>query len=176
MPLIVIATAELGDKTQIFILLLSSKTNKHAQILIGVTLAFLIVDGIAIAAGSWITTIIPIKYLKIISGIAFIIFGILMLINKEESEKIKKFNYLLITSFFIIFLTEWGDKTQIAAALFATKYNPYMVLIGTILALFILSVIAILFGKTISEKMPRKTMNKIVTIIFIITGLSFFIL
>jgi putative Ca2+/H+ antiporter (TMEM165/GDT1 family) len=175
-PLIAIAVAELGDKTQISILLLSSKTNKHMQILIGVTLAFLIVDGIAIAAGSWITTIIPIKYLKIISGIIFVIFGILMLLHKkEEDEKNKKFNTPFITAFFLILLTEWGDKTQIAAALFATKYNPYMVLIGTITSLFILSIIAIFFGKIISEKIPRKTINKIAAIIFIIMGLIFFI-
>ncbi len=175
-PLIAIAVAELGDKTQISILLLSSKTNKHMQILVGVTLAFLIVDGIAIAAGSWITTIIPIKYLKIISGIVFIIFGILMLLHKkEEDEKTKKFNTPFITAFFLILLTEWGDKTQIAAALFATKYNPYMVLIGTITSLFILSIIAIFFGKIISEKIPRKTINKIAAIIFIIMGLIFFI-
>jgi len=47
-PLVAIAAAELGDKTQISILLLSSKTKKHLQLLLGVMLAFLIVDGIVI--------------------------------------------------------------------------------------------------------------------------------
>jgi len=45
-PLVAIAAAELGDKTQISILLLSSKTKKHLQLLLGVMLAFLIVDGL----------------------------------------------------------------------------------------------------------------------------------
>jgi len=71
-PFITIAFAELGDKTQISILLLSSKTKKHLKLLIGAILAFAIVDGVAIIAGSWITTIIPIYYLKIISAIVFI--------------------------------------------------------------------------------------------------------
>ena len=140
-------------------------------------LAFLIVDGIAIAAGSWITEIIPIEYLKIVSGIIFVVLGLLMLINKkEETEKSKNYNKPFITAFLLILLTEWGDKTQIAAALFATRYNPLMVLIGTILALFILSIIAIFFGKILSEKMPRKTINKIAGIIFIIMGITFFII
>lgn len=176
-PLIAISAAELGDKTQISILLLSSKTNKHLQILVGVMLAFLIVDGIAIAAGTWITTIIPIKYLKIISATIFIILGLLMLLNKkEEKEKSKTYKNPFITAFFLILLTEWGDKTQIAAALFATKYNPILVLIGTIIALLILSLIAIFFGKILSEKMPKKTINKIAAILFIIMGITFLVI
>ena len=140
-------------------------------------IAFLIVDGIAIALGSWITEIVPIKYLKIISGIIFIILGLLMLINrKEETEKSKSYNNPFITAFLLILLTEWGDKTQIAAALFATKYNPLMVLIGTILALLILTIIAIFFGKILSEKMPKKTINKVAGIIFLIMGITFCIL
>ncbi|MEF8879854.1 MAG: TMEM165/GDT1 family protein [Candidatus Thermoplasmatota archaeon] len=135
-------------------------------------------DGLAIAAGTWITKIIPSQYLKIISGIIFIIFGIFMLINTkgEEEEETKKFKNPFITSFFLILLMEFGDKTQIAAALFATNYNPYMVLTGTIAALFILSCIAIFFGKIISEKIPRNIVNKIAAIIFIIMGITFFII
>jgi putative Ca2+/H+ antiporter (TMEM165/GDT1 family) len=176
-PLIAIAAAELGDKTQISVLLISSKTNKHIQILIGVMLAFLIVDGIAIALGSWITEIIPIRYLKIFSGIIFIILGIFMMMNKKsETEQSRSYHNPFITAFLLILLTEWGDKTQIAAALFATRYNPLMVLIGTILALFVLSIIAIFFGKMVSEKIPKETINKIAGIIFILMGITFFMI
>lgn len=158
-------------------LLLSSKTDKHIQILSGVLLAFLIVDGIAIAVGSLIKEFIPIEYLKVFSGIIFIIFGFLILINKnDESKKTKKFNNPFLTSFLLIILTEFGDKTQIAAALFATKYNPFMVLIGTMLALTLLSLIAIFFGKIIYKKLSKKTINKIAGIIFIIMGITFFII
>lgn len=158
-------------------LLLSSKTDKHIQILSGVLLAFLIVDGIAIAVGSLIKEFIPIEYLKVFSGIIFIIFGFLMLINKnDESKKTKKFNNPFLTAFLLIILTEFGDKTQIAAALFATKYNPFMVLIGTMLALTLLSLIAIFFGKIIYKKLSKKTINKIAGIIFIIMGITFFII
>lgn len=138
-------------------------------------ISFLIVDGIAIAAGSWITQVVPIGYLKIVSGIIFIVLGLFMLINKKEgTEKSKRFNNPFIMAFFLILLTEWGDKTQIAAALFATRYNPLMVFIGTILALFILSMIAIFFGKLIFERIPKKTMNRIAGFMFLIIGIIFF--
>jgi len=175
-PLITIAVAELGDKTQISILLLSSKTKKHLHLLIGALLAFAIVDGVAIIAGTWITTIIPINYLKIISAIVFIIIGILMLISKDDGEKETKQKNPFIAAFLIIMLTEWGDKTQIAAAIFATQYDAIFVFIGTITALLILSLIAIFFGKVISTRLNKKIVNKIAGIVFIILGLTFILL
>jgi Ca2+/H+ antiporter, TMEM165/GDT1 family len=175
--LIAIAVAELGDKTQLSILLLSSKTTKHFQILLGVLLAFLIVDGVAIAAGSWITTIIPLFYLKIASGLVFIFFGILILVSKNgRKEKTKSYRNPFVTSFLLILLSEWGDKTQIAAALFATRFNPFAVLIGTMIALALLSIIAIFFGKLISKNLSINTINKIAAIVFIVMGLVFLLL
>ena len=175
-PLVSIAIAELGDKTQISIVLLSSRTKKHLQFLFGIILAFLIVDGIAIVAGSWITTIIPHGILKLASGIIFIFFGLLLVAQKEDHEKnVKAIKNVFLTGFSLILLTEWGDKTQIAAALFATKYNAILVLLGTIIALAALSAIAIFFGKVISEKVNEKTINKTAGLLFIIVGILFFL-
>jgi len=166
----------LGDKTQISILLLSSKTSKHLQILIGALLAFSIVDGVAILAGTWITTIIPINYLKIISSIVFIIIGILMLISKDGEEKVTKQRNPFFAAFLLIMLTEWGDKTQIAAAIFATQYDGIFVFIGKMTALIILSSIAIFFGKIISTRLNKKVINRTAGIVFIILGITFIIL
>jgi putative Ca2+/H+ antiporter (TMEM165/GDT1 family) len=175
-PLITIAAAELGDKTQISILLLSSKTSKHLQLLIGAILSFAIVDGIAILAGTWITTVIPMNYLKILSALVFIIIGILMLMSKDGEEKVTKQRNPFFAAFLIIMLTEWGDKTQIAAAIFATQYDGIFVFIGTMIALTILTLIAIFFGKIISKRLNKKIINKIAGIIFIILGITFIIL
>jgi len=175
-PLFAIALAELGDKTQISILILSSKTRKHLQLLIGVILAFIIVDGIAILAGSWVTTIVPINILKIISGTVFIFFGLLMLFKKDKDEEKKTYDKnIFVAGFLLIMLTEWGDKTQIAAALFSINYNPIMVLIGTILALTFLSIIAIYFGKFISKRINEKLITKTGGVAFIILGIFFLI-
>jgi putative Ca2+/H+ antiporter (TMEM165/GDT1 family) len=144
--------------------------------LIGVIIGFIIVDGIAILAGSWVTTVVPINILKIISGVVFIFFGLLMLFKKEKNEEKKTYDKnIFLTGFLLIMLTEWGDKTQIASALFSTNYNPIMVFIGTILALSFLSIIAIYFGKFISERINENLITKIGGIAFIILGIFFFI-
>ena len=56
-PLIAIGLAEMGDKTQLSVILLSSRTREYIPLLAGVMLAFLITDGFAILIGSWMTGI-----------------------------------------------------------------------------------------------------------------------
>lgn len=171
-PLVAISLAELGDKTQLSILLLSTKTKKHLHLLIGVMLAFLIVDGVAILLGSWIMNIVPITWLKTASGTIFIIFGILILRQKETTNEGKlHFRNPLLSGFILIFISEWGDKTQIASGLFATQYNTLMVLTGVMTALTLLSITAIYLGKIISHKINKKLITKTAGTAFILIGI-----
>jgi len=175
-PLIVTGLAEFGDKTQLSILLLSLRTKKHLYLLLGVMLAFLIVDGVAVLIGSWVINIVPINFLKIFSATIFIIFGVIILSQKEVKSKSKLyFRNLFLSGFVLIFITEWGDKTQIALGIFATKYNPLMVLIGAMIALTVLSIMAIHLGRFVSNKLDKKVLTKIAGTVFILTGISFFL-
>ena len=171
-PLVAISVAELGDKTQLSILLLSSKNKKHLHLLLGAMLAFLIVDGTAVLLGSWIMNIVPINLLKTASGIIFIIFGLLILRQKEATNESKlQFKNSFLSGFILIFISEWGDKTQIASGLFATQYNSLMVLTGVMIALTLLSIIAIYLGKIISNKIDKKLITKIAGTAFILIGI-----
>jgi len=174
-PLIAIGLAEMGDKTQLSVILLSSRTREYIPLLAGVMLAFLITDGFAILIGSWMTGIIPLDLLKLISGGVFILFGALILRGDQkeaEEERGLSSGNALLSGFSLIFLSEWGDKTQIASALFATEYNPIMVFIGVMAALFILSVMAIYLGQIISQKVDRKLVSRIAGTLFLIIGIA----
>ena len=52
LPFITIALAELGDKTQLAVFALASKTKKHLSLLLGAILAFVIADGLAVILGA----------------------------------------------------------------------------------------------------------------------------
>jgi len=176
-PFVAIGLAELGDKTQLSILLLSSRTTKHLQLLTGVSLAFLVVDGVAVLLGSWITAFVPMSLFKIASGAVFVIFGLLTLRTDKEKEEGKlQFKSALLSGFALIFMMEWGDKTQIASALFAAKYDPAMVLLGTMTALILASMMAIYLGRLISDRIDRRLMTKIAGAVFVLIGISFFLL
>ena len=174
-PFGTIFLAELLDKSQLSILLLATKTRHHYQLLLGVFFAFLIVDGLAIFLGSYLTTLIPLFWLKIISGGLFIAFGVKALLDKHDSKvKIKKVGNVFFSAFSLIFVSEWGDKTQIASALFATKFNPFAVLLGIMLALMLLAALTILLSKMIKAHVKSGVISKIAGVLFIVLGLAFF--
>jgi putative Ca2+/H+ antiporter (TMEM165/GDT1 family) len=174
-PLLAVGLAEMGDKTQLSILLLSSRTQEYARLLLGVMLAFLIADGFAILVGSWVSQVIPLHLVKIVSGLVFILFGILILKGQGENGDGEGLSArgAFISGFSMIFLSEWGDKTQIASALFATEYDPHLVFIGVMVALFILTVMAIFLGKYLSSRIDRKVITKAAGAVFLLIGLSF---
>jgi putative Ca2+/H+ antiporter (TMEM165/GDT1 family) len=73
----------------------------------------------------------------------------------------------------MIFLSEWGDKTQIASALFATEYDPRLVFFGVMTALLILSVLAIYLGKFLASRIDRRLITKAAGVVFLLIGISF---
>ncbi|MGQ9569433.1 MAG: TMEM165/GDT1 family protein [Thermodesulfovibrionales bacterium] len=173
-PFITIGLAELGDKTQLAVLCLSSKTRRYIQLLLGIIFAFVITDGLAILLGNFITTYIPMNYLKIISGSIFILFGIFILISNKKEESQCELKQPFFSAFFLILVSEMGDKTQIASGLFATQYHPLFVFFGVISALTALSLVAIYLGRFIVTKLNKRLISSIAGIVFILLGISFF--
>jgi putative Ca2+/H+ antiporter (TMEM165/GDT1 family) len=174
-PLLAVGLAEMGDKTQLSVLLLSSRTREYAQLLAGIMLAFLLADGFAILVGSWVTEVIPVHLVKLVSGAVFILFGVMILRGNKEEEEESRLSprSAFVSGFSMIFLSEWGDKTQIASALFATEYDPRLVFIGVMTALLILSAMAIYLGKFLARRIDRKRITRIAGVVFLLIGLSF---
>lgn len=79
---VTIFLAELGDKTQLASILMTSKTNKPVLVFIGTMLAFAVATIIGVALGSVITKFLPFSFIKVGAAIAFIIIGILILAGK----------------------------------------------------------------------------------------------
>lgn len=176
-PLVTVGLAEFGDKTQLSILLLSSRVKNRFNLLVGVMAAFLVVDGFAILVGSYVANILPYGWVSTAASIAFIIFGILVLFSSKSSTADEYFRSCSRSPFYVgftlIFLSEWGDKSQIVSGLFSTQYNYLMVLAGVLVALGLLSSIAIYFGGLISNKVERETLEKVSGALFILIGISF---
>ena len=83
----VIFLAELGDKTQFAAMAASAGSNKPLSILIGAALALTLSSAIAVVSGVVIGNLIPAKYIKIVAGILFILFGILYIRESFAAEK-----------------------------------------------------------------------------------------
>ena len=78
--------AEMGDKTQLTTITLSSTTNKPSAVFIGSSIALILATLLGALAGGSIANLIPAFILKLLSGIVFLIIGINLLAqSKNES-------------------------------------------------------------------------------------------
>ena len=78
--------AELGDKTQMAVLLGSSSTGKFWEIFIGASLALVLSTLIASLLGEVIGSHLPTRLVKVASGIVFIIIGILIMVEAFKAS------------------------------------------------------------------------------------------
>jgi putative Ca2+/H+ antiporter (TMEM165/GDT1 family) len=74
--------AELGDKTQLAIVMLTAKTDSKVAVFLGASLALVFVSLLAVLFGGLLTQFIPAEWLQRIAAVAFILIGVLMLVGK----------------------------------------------------------------------------------------------
>jgi len=73
--------SELGDKSQITILALATQSPFFIIVFIGSIIGFLIVNSIGAIAGDRVAARIPLKTVKIIVGLVFILFGVFIVLG-----------------------------------------------------------------------------------------------
>ncbi len=171
LPFFTVALSELGDKTQLAVLSLSTRARSRLLLFAAVMVAFIIVDGLAVVFGSLAAKIIPFHLVKVIAGIVFVAYGAYILILSDGNEKKVDMKTAFLSVMGMIILLEMGDKSQIAAVLFAAEFNPWLVFLGVELALAILSIMAILLGAQLKRIVKAETLKYVSGIIFIAVGI-----
>ncbi len=84
--------------------------------------------------------------------------------------------HLLGISFITVFLSELGDKSQIAAiALSGRSQSPRIVFLGTAGALLLTSLLGSLAGGSVADLLPARTMKAIAAVGFGILALRLLI-
>ena len=78
---------------------------------------------------------------------------------------------IIMTTFWLVFIAELGDKTQVETMLLAAKCNsPIPVFIGSSLALIVASALATYTGGVITKFVPPEYIQYAAGIVFIIMG------
>ena len=83
---ITVFLAEMGDKTQLTTITLSSTTNKPLAVFIGSSIALVLATLLGALAGGSIANLIPAFLLKQLSGIVFLIIGINLLAQSKKDS------------------------------------------------------------------------------------------
>lgn len=71
--------AELGDKTQLATMLLAAESRSLKAVFLGAAGALVISALLAVIAGDFLGRVMPLNYLRMVAGFAFIVIGIVIL-------------------------------------------------------------------------------------------------
>ncbi len=166
-----IVAAEMGDKSQLVCMTLASR-HRAMPVILGASVAFAFLNILAVVFGAAIANWIPDYILAAIVALLFSVFGIHALFYNDEEdhdgEVIEKSGHgIFLTTFLLITVAEFGDKTQLAVVALSSTANFYAVWLGSTAALIFTSVLGVLAGRAFLHKIPLTLIHKISGIIFL---------
>ena len=168
--------AEMGDKTQLMLIALTSKY-KLRDIILGTAVAILVLNGLAVLAGGLVSEFIPDWLIKTIAALASLYFAASTIAgdddDEEEGSGKSKIKFAPLAVFCTFFIAELGDKTQLTAITFGANEGmsaALVVWIGCSLGLFAADILGMLVGYLLKSKTPDGLLNTLAFAIFSIFG------
>lgn len=175
LALSIIFMAEMGDKTQLVALAFAT-IYPARTVIAGILLSTLVVHLFSVMIGNSIGVALPLFWLKIIAGAAFIGFAIWSLmgdkVKSEETLALQQLTPLLsVTTTF--FLAELGDKTMLATIAIASRWTSFMpVWLGSTFGMVAADGLAVLAGKMLDRRIPERLMKYAAAATFACSGLG----
>ena len=170
----IVALAEIGDKTQLFALVLAARFRRPVPIILGILAATIVNHGIAGYVGAWVAAHLGPVVLRWILGLSFLAMAVWILIPDaidEQPEQKPRYG-VFGTTVIGFFLLEMGDKTQVATVALAARYPSLLAVVaGTTLGMMLANVPAVLLGSAAAHKLPLKLVHSIAAGIFAVLGI-----
>ena len=168
---VLIVAAEFGDKSQLVCMTLAAR-HRAMPVILGAIAAFALLNTLAVVFGVAIANWLPEYVVAATVAVLFTVFGLHSLRIKEpdgDEEVQEKSNHnLFFTTFLLITVAEFGDKTQLAVVALSSTAAPIAVWLGSTAALAFTSILGVLAGRTILQKVPLVWLHKISGSIFLV--------
>ena len=167
--------AEMGDKTQLMLIALTSKY-KLKDIILGTAVAILVLNGLAVLAGGLGSEFIPDWVIKIVAALAFLYFAASTIAGDEDEEEENAksgIQFAPLAVFCTFFVAELGDKTQLTAITFGANEGlsaALIVWLACSLGLFAADILGMMVGYVLKSKMPDGLLKSLAFVIFSIFG------
>jgi len=171
---VVVALAEIGDKTQLLAILLAARFRKPLPIILGILAATLGNHFLAALLGASMASIFEAAWFHYLVAAGFLAMAIWTLIPDKLDELEEKPARLgaFMTTAIAFFLVEMGDKTQIATVALGAQFQQVaMVTIGTTLGMLIANVPAVFLGHELLRRVPLGLVRMIAAGLFAVIGL-----
>ena len=168
---LLIALAEFGDKSQLVCMTLAAR-HRGLPVVLGAVTAFAVLNLLAVLFGAAVAAWLPDWLITLAVAALFAGFGVSALRYQEEIEdeevEEKPGQGIFATTFLMIFLAEFGDKTQIAVAGMGSTTDTTAVWLGATGALTFTSVLAVIAGRKFLHRLPLVWIHRISGIFFLL--------
>ncbi|MGA7935379.1 MAG: TMEM165/GDT1 family protein [Kovacikia sp.] len=174
--LLLITISELGDKT-FFIAMILAMRHSRRLVFVGVVAALAAMTIISVLMGQAIS-LLPRNYIHFAEVALFLGFGIKLLYDASQmspipncteiesaKETVEQANQamrrkavwsVILQSFALTFMAEWGDRTQIATIALSASNNPWGVTLGAIAGHTLCAAIAVIGGCLVAGRLSER--------------------
>ncbi len=169
---LLVAVAEIGDKTQLLSFVLAARLRQPWAIIAGILVATIANHALAGSVGAWLAQLAGPAVMLWVTGLLFIGFGLWALHPDalDDDPKIHRAG-AFATALIAFFLAEMGDKTQLATVALAARFDSLAaVVLGTTLGMMLANVPAVMIGERLAARLPMKAIRLAAAGLFILTG------
>lgn len=172
-----VATAEMGDRTQLLALVLAARFRKPWPIVAGIVVATLANHAGAGLVGVWFGRLFTPTILDAVVGAGMLGMALWTLLPDklgDETGRMRPRRGAFLTTLICFFIAEIGDKTQIATLALAAAYpNLVAVVAGTTSGMLLADVPVVFLGKAFADRLPMKAIHYGAAALFAVLGIVF---
>ena len=160
-----VALAEVGDRTQLLGVVLACRFRRPWPVLGGVAVAslanHLLAASVGVLAGHWMHG----PWLHWVLGVSFLGFAAWSLLPEknrgpEAGPRVRSKRSVFFTSALAFFLMEMADRTQIATAALAARFDMIVpVVAGSTLGMLIVNTPSVLLGHMAADGLPLRALK-----------------
>lgn len=171
----VVALAEIGDKTMLLAIWLSTRFRAPVPIIFGILAATLINHALAALAGQQIAGLLDAPWFRWAVALGFVAMALWTLVPDKIDEKdgqVSQKGSVFLTTTIAFFLVEMGDKTQVATVALGAHYHSVLaVAAGTTLGMMLANVPAVFLGEALVKRVPLNIVRLFAAMLFLSLGI-----
>jgi putative Ca2+/H+ antiporter (TMEM165/GDT1 family) len=170
---LVVALAEMGDKTQLIALTLGLRYRRPWTVMSGILIATILNHSLAAALGAWGAAALDPRLLGWLVGLSLIAFGLWTLFPDRAPEPGTRPAWgPLLTTSVVFFFAEMGDKTQLATVALGARYAaPVTVTLGTTAGMLLADGLAVFAGSRFASAIPLPLFRRLAAAVFFLFGI-----
>ncbi|MDP3905635.1 TMEM165/GDT1 family protein [Novosphingobium sp.] len=172
---VVVALAEIGDKTMLLAIVLAARLRAPWQILAGIFVATIANHGLAALIGQEVAGLLDAQWFRITVALGFIAMAAWTLVPDkldDDEEGFRQRGGAFLTTAVAFFLVEMGDKTQIATIALGAQYQSVaIVAAGTTLGMMLANAPAVFLGEELVKRVSLNATRIAAALLFLALGL-----